>query len=116
VNPLIRDEVVITDLRSFLTAVRFASETLGGFHPMWRGHANIEWSLTPEVFRLPPIGGGAYPEITLIRTFMGQAESRNPRCPPSNDLLRWLILARHYGLPTRIGLVDESISWAVFCS
>lgn len=106
-NPLISCEAVITDLPSFLAAVRYASETLGGFHPMWRGHANVEWTLKAEVFRPPP-NGEHYPEVTFIRTFMGQAESRNPRCPPSNDLLGWLILARHYGLPTRI--LDWSMS------
>ena len=74
---------------------------------MWRGHANIEWSLRAEVFRPLP-GGKSYPEVSLIRTFMGQAESRYARCPPSTDLLGWLILARHYGLPTRI--LDWSMS------
>jgi hypothetical protein len=107
VNPLIRSEVVITDLQSFLAAVKYASQQLGGIHAMWRGHANIEWSLRPEVFRTSP-RGTAFPEISLIRTFMGQAESRYQRCPPSNDLLGWLILARHYGLPTRI--LDWSMS------
>jgi hypothetical protein len=108
VNPLIRGEVVIKNLQSFLRAVSHTSDvTLSGIHPMWRGHANIEWSLTAEVFR-PSSKGTAYPEVTLIRAFMGQAESRHPRCPPSNDLLGWLILARHYGLPTRI--LDWSMS------
>jgi hypothetical protein len=105
-NQLIR-ETTIADLPSFFAVVREASLFLGAIHPLWRGHADIDWALKAEVFRQPP-HGTHYPEVTLIRTFMGQAESRSDRCPPSNDLLGWLILARHYGLPTRI--LDWSMS------
>ena len=33
---------------------------------------------------------------------MAHAESRHPRCPLSDDRLGWLMLGRHYGLPTRV--------------
>jgi hypothetical protein len=67
----------------------------------WRGHADFSWKLTAEVFREVP-GGGWYDEPGLLSHFMAQAESRHPRCPPPKDLAAWLMLARHYGLPTRI--------------
>ena len=75
--------------------------------PLWRGHANIEWPLRAEVFRKNKFGR-PYDEHSLIRSFMAQAESRRPNCPPVNDYLGWLMLARHYGLPTR--LMDWSAS------
>jgi hypothetical protein len=97
----------ISDFPSFMKALDKAHALLLGIYPFWRGHADIAWSITPEVFRLDD-RGKLYPEVTLIRTFMGQAESRGQRCPSYNDLIGWLILARHFGLPTR--LLDWSMS------
>jgi hypothetical protein len=97
----------ILDFPTFERASDKANAFLGGIYPFWRGHADLEWLLTPEVFRPSP-SRRAYPEVTLIRSFMGQAESRSPRCPPYNDLVGWLMLARHFKLPTR--LLDWSMS------
>jgi hypothetical protein len=105
--PTIIETADIGIFLSFLKALDVAHKHLLGVQPFWRGHANIEWSLTPEVFRTPP-WGTHYPEVTLIRTFMGQAESRTQRPPAHDDFVGWLILARHFGLPTR--LLDWSMS------
>jgi hypothetical protein len=69
--------------------------------PLWRGHANLAWKLSAEVFRTGP-DGMPYEEVTLIRSFMAHAESRTHRCPANDDLVGWLMFARHYGLPTRL--------------
>jgi hypothetical protein len=71
-----------------------------GLFPVWRGHASCDWPLQPEVFR--PVRGKSYNEISLIRSFMAHAESRHLKCPPPDDRIAWLLLARHYGLPTRL--------------
>jgi hypothetical protein len=97
----------IGDLPGFFRALDKAHLLLQGVYPFWRGHADIAWPITPEVFRMDH-RGNPYPEVTLIRGFMGQAESRSQRCPSYNDLGGWLILARHFGLPTRI--LDWSMS------
>jgi hypothetical protein len=69
--------------------------------PLWRGHSKIDWPLRPEVFR-PSRHGRTYEENTLLRYFTDQAESRHTRCPPRDDRLGWLMLAQHFGLPTRL--------------
>src|SRR5262249_16255651 len=107
VNEPITQRIEIRDFATFFEAQDRARVVLGGIYPFWRGHADFKWSLTPEVFRSNH-SGQAYPEVTLIRSFMGQRESRSQRCPPYNDLNGWLILARHFGLPTR--LLDWSMS------
>ena len=90
----------IVDLKSLELAVVDAIKQFDNFEPLWRGHANIKWRLQAEVFRKGP--HGPYQETSLIRSFMTQAETRHPRCPTYDDRPAWLILARHYGLPTRL--------------
>jgi hypothetical protein len=84
--------------------------------PFWRGHANFDWKLTAEVFRpfrrtswrsisepkwegVPTESAPRREESVLLNSFMAQAESRHPHCPPITDKVGWLMLARHYGLP-----------------
>jgi hypothetical protein len=86
------------------TSARFSHLT----NPQWRGHPNIDWALQAEAFRINPTTGYPYNEVSLIRYFMAQAESRSVRCPPHSDRLGWLMLARHYGLSTR--LLDWTMS------
>jgi FRG domain len=100
-------KIEIVDLKSLDEALGQVSETFGGVYPAWRGHDDANWTLQPEVFR-PSASGGRYQEVSLIRSFMAHAESRRDQCPPMSDRLGWLLLARHYGLPTR--LLDWSSS------
>jgi hypothetical protein len=93
--------VEIVDLTSLQIALQDAHSNFDGVHPAWRGHANLNWKLQAEVFRPSP-DGQLYDELSLIRDFMSQAESRHHRCPHFDDRVAWLMLARHYGLPTRL--------------
>jgi hypothetical protein len=99
--------IKIGDLTTLGRALIEANDRYDGTFPFWRGHANIDWKLQAEVFR-PTSDGGTYPEKTLLQNFMAMAESRHQRCPQNDDLAAWLMLARHYGLPTR--LLDWSLS------
>ncbi len=91
--------IEVVDLASLQGAMTEASSTLSS--PIWRGHSNLAWKLQAEVFRTPP-SGGIYLEAELMSNFMSQAESRHSRCPAFEDRRAWVILARHYGLPTRL--------------
>jgi hypothetical protein len=94
-------DIEISNLETLQRAIDDAKRRFDGMYPLWRGHANIDWTLRAEVFR-PSSAGKAYNEVTQIRYFMAQAEVRHQRCPPTSDLAGWLMLARHFGLPTRL--------------
>jgi hypothetical protein len=99
--------IEITGLTTLDDAMNELAPFFHGVYPVWRGHADIQWALRPEVFR-PVRGSRFYQEVSLLRSFMSQAESRSERCPRGDDLVGWLMFARHYGLPTR--LLDWSYS------
>jgi FRG domain len=94
--------IEIRDLSELDRAIDEASSLFQGMFTLWRGHANQQWPLRAEVFRPSSRGGKPYPEVSLVRTFMAHAESRSQGCPASDDLVGWLMLARRFGLPTRL--------------
>ena len=73
-------EISIVDLSSFSRALDEALSLFGNRYPLWRGHGDQQWALRAEVWRLSG-EGLRYDELTLVRSFMNQAESRHERCP-----------------------------------
>ena len=51
--------------------------------------------------RLRPVHGVTY-EGTIAQRFESRAKTRHSNCPHPGDLHRWLFLAQHHGLPTRL--------------
>lgn len=68
-------------------------------YPWWRGQGHVDWKLQPKVHRIP--AHDIY-EANIIAKFMQLAPSRHAKCPGANDRAKWLFLAQHYGLPTRL--------------
>lgn len=75
-----------------------------GSTPFYRGHRRYDWELIPAVFRRNCKGD----ELSMMNNFRGSAPVRYANSPDEQDCCRWLSLAQHYGLPTR--LLDWTLS------
>jgi hypothetical protein len=67
----------------------------------WRGQADKSYSLQPGAYRRHP-DGKSYDEYALLSHFRKRGIAKlGHRTQPSSDF-NWLLLAQHYGLPTRL--------------
>ncbi|WP_423414848.1 FRG domain-containing protein [Hyphomicrobium sp. B1] len=100
----------IESLSSLDAAIEDVNRRFDGARPWWRGHANQSWELIPRVFRveLPAAAPISYNERALLSHFRDRAPTRFNGCPQADDVMGWLFLGQHYGLPTR--LLDWTIS------
>jgi FRG domain len=73
-----------------------------GAEKYWfRGHARVKWSLTPSALRYRREADRKR-ALKLVSEFKRVAEIKLPRPPGSEDELKWVQLAQHYGIPTRL--------------
>jgi FRG domain len=94
-------KITLTDVAEVIEAARDVLRPFDNDTAWWRGHAKADWRLQAQVHRRDP--KRQYGETMLIGHFVSRAPSRSHRpCPAADDWLRWLFLAQHYGLPTRL--------------
>ena len=95
--PLLQEK--IQNLGDFFSVL---STTITTEDPYWfRGHADVEWSLTPSALRYKNKGQREN-ALSLLSEFKRVAEIKIDRPPNPDEELKWLQLAQHYGLPTRL--------------
>lgn len=70
-------------------------------HKWFRGHACHKWQLAPSAFRYKS-DANRRRALGLLTDFKRVADFRIQRPPPFSDELRWMQLAQHHGLPTRL--------------
>jgi hypothetical protein len=93
--------ITLTDVAEVIEAARDVLQPFDHETAWWRGHAKTNWKLQAQVHRRDR--ERQYDEATLIGHFVSRAPSRSHRpCPANDDWVRWLFLAQHYGLPTRL--------------
>jgi hypothetical protein len=81
----------------------------------FRGHARIEWDLTPSALRYDTVDKRNR-AIDLLADFKRYAEMKLERPPGADEQLKWIQLARHYGLPTRLLDWTTNAAVALYCA
>ena len=67
----------------------------------FRGHSDYRWGLIPSALRYDEKSKRDV-ALDLIRHFKRFAEIRLPSLPPADEHLKWMQIAQHYCLPTRL--------------
>ncbi len=67
----------------------------------FRGHADYTWSLTPSALRYSD-EAQRNEALGLVTEFKRLGDIKLGKAPDPEDELKWLQLAQHYGLPTRL--------------
>lgn len=101
----------IQSLADFFAIISSTINTTGQF--WFRGHASVEWDLTPSALRYSAKAKRTR-ALELLPEFKRVAEIRIPRPPRPGEDLMWVQLAQHYGLPTRLLDWTESATIALF--
>lgn len=92
------------------TEVRGLGDYLGVFNSLFsqrsdvywfRGHKSVDWELCPSALRYDR-EDQRNRAINGLRDFRRLQEFRLPKSPAAAEQFKWLQLAQHYGLPTRL--------------
>jgi hypothetical protein len=93
--------VVPQEVSSYADFVGVVGGLLGKTTYWFRGHSNAGWHLAPSALRYKRLGRREA-ALGLFDRFRERAHAKLDHPPPDTDVLQWLGIAQHYGLPTRL--------------
>jgi len=104
----------IGEIKSISNYLEVLSITLKQNKNFWfRGHRDISWTLTPSALRHENVEKRIR-ALELLRDFRRIAEIKLNKPPEKNENLKWIQLAQHYGLQTRLLDWTESALFALY--
>ena len=92
-------DVKIKSLSDFLAVFSSVLKTDETF--WFRGHADLTWTITPSALRYKSVSDRDK-ALNLVNTFKRFMEIKLKNVPATGEELKWVQLAQHYGLPTRL--------------
>ena len=95
--PKLRDKIL--SLADYFSVLSTAMAS--GVQFWFRGHSDVTWSLTPSALRYPTAATRTS-ALKLLDDFKRVAEIKIDRPPRPDEGLKWIQLAQHYGIPTRL--------------
>jgi hypothetical protein len=101
----------ISSLPDYLALV---GSLLSNTDAFWfRGHHDVRWNLVPSALRFPT-SRQRDSALGILRDFRRVAEIKLNRVPAAGEDLKWLQLAQHYGIPTRLLDWTESATLGLY--